>query len=469
MTSTLSYELKVTEDGLEASLTVPRETGGIDDPSEFLRVLVEDEGLLDVDEEVVRGLLEVARGGKKAGPEVIARGREPIDGDDARLEWLGEFFERFPLMRPDGSVDHFRRNKTSVAPHTVIAQWVPPTEGTPGRTVRGLRIDPMPGRPWRPKLHHTVAWADEEQTRLQTLIGGQVEYAKDRVSVSQIMKVNAVDFSSSSIDFDGAVDVTGDVLEGFGLKATGSVNVTGYVEAAPVSAGANLTVKKGIIGRNKISVNADADVEVGFARELQLICGGQLVSSGELMRVDGQVGGDVTADKNRLVGGTWTIGGSLYVAELGSESEVPTVISVGIDADLERKQAEQTEERVQLQAEIEKRTEQLAMLERKKVLSDKEDLARRKLKVYLDQLAQKDVDLASAERLLRRRIKMRRRYGMVWVDQGVYPGVKIWAGGRPQPLEVTTYIKGPVRIGYMPGRQKPAITHGRNKKFESQW
>ena len=469
MTTTLAYELEISDDGLEASIKIPRGAGEMPPLSDVLTHLSEDEGLIGIDEDALQELLDEATDGKKAGPVVIARGEEPVDGKDARLEWLGEFFETVPIERPDGSVDHFRRNKTSVPAETVIAEWIPPTEGTPGRNVRGQRIDAEPGRAWRPKLHHTVSWVDENKTHIEALVGGQVEFAKDRVSVSQVYKVNAVDFGSSSIDFDGAVEVNGDVLEGFDVKATGSVSITGYVEGSSIESGGRLSVKQGVIGRNKVRVQVDADLEVGFLRELELQCGGQVVCSGELMRVDALVGGDVTASGNRLVGGSWTIGGSLYVAELGSESETPTTIVVGVDDDLESKQKAQAEERAALQQEIERREAQVENLQRKRQRNDKEEIALGKLQVYVGQLHQKDREMADAERLLRRRIKMRRRYGMIWVDEGVWPGTKIWAGGKSQPLEVTKFIKGPVRIGYMPGRQKPAITHGRNKKFDPEW
>lgn len=468
-TTMLAYDLKISDDELEATLTIPRGAGEVPTLTDFVEHLRDDEGLINLDEDALSALLDEAEDGRRAGPAVVARGEEPVDGKDARLEWKGEFFEQVPIERPDGSVDHFRRNKTSVPPDTVIASWIPPEEGTPGKTVRGKRLEAEPGRPWKPKMHQTVGWVDETHSEIEALVGGQVEFAKGRVSISQVFKVTSVDFETSSIDFDGAVDVSGDVLEGFTVKATGSVTVTGYVEGSPIECGGNLSVKQGIIGRNKIAIRADGDVEVGFLRELELETGGQVVTNGELMRVDATVGGDVTANGNRLVGGHWTIGGSLFVSELGSESETPTTIVVGVDSDLEAKQAEQVEERAALQSEIEKRTEQIESLERKRQRSPKEDIALNKLKLYLGQLDKKERELSDAERLLRRRIKMQRRYGMIWVNEGVWPGVKIYAGGKAQPLEVTKYIKGPARIGYMPGRTKPAITHGRNKKFSPEW
>lgn len=469
MTTTidLAYELRMSDDGLSAELAIGRGAGAVPDLADFVAHLKESEGLVEVDEAKVADLLSLAALGRRAGPEVIARGVEPEAGADARLEWLGDFFERVTLERPDGSIDHFRRNKTSVGAEKVIAQWIPPQLGRPGRTVRGEEIPGEPGRPWRPNLHSTVAWTDETKSEIETLVGGQVEFAKGRLSVSQIFKVSAVDFGTSSIDFDGAVDVNGDVREGFEVHATGTVTVSGFVETAVITSGGNLVVKQGIIGRNKIRVECAGDMEVGFAREVEIECGGQLLSNGELLFCAGRIGGDVTASKNRLVGGNWQIGGSLYVAELGSESETPTVVNVGTDADLEVKQAEQIAEREKLQGEIAQRDDQIGRLERKRARTEKEELALQKLKLYLGQLRKQERVAAEQERLMRQRIKMQRRYGTIWVIEGIYPGVKVWAGGKPQPLEVTKFLKGPLRIGYLPGRNQPAVTHGGNQKFES--
>lgn len=469
MTTTIDYELTISDDELEASITIPRGSDDVPPLTEFLAHLTEDEGLVGIDEKALQDALDEAADGGRVGPVVIARGKEPVDGKDAHLDWKGEFFEAVPIMRPDGSVDHFHRNKTSVAPETIIAQWIAPGEGTPGQNIRGQRIDPVPGRAWMPKLHETVSWVDETHRELVALVGGQVEFAKDRVSISQVYKTSAVDFGSSSIDFEGAVEVEGDVLEGFDVKAAGSVAISGYVECSSVDSGGRLTVNKGVIGQNKAVLRAGSDVEVGFLRELDLECGGQLVSHGELMRVEAVVGGDVTAEKNRIVGGEWTIGGSLYAGELGSESETPTSIVVGIDNDLEAQQEEHTAARAAHQAEIAQREAQIESLSAKRKRTEKEEIAFGKLKMYLKQLQAKDREMAEADRLLRRRIKMHRRHGTVWIDGGIHPGVKIFCGGTPQPLEVTSFIKGPVRVGYLPGRQKPAITHGRNKKFESEW
>lgn len=464
----LHYELEISEDLLEASLTIPRGTHEeVPDAETLAAWLGEHEGLVGIDLEALDALLELVEEGKKAGPVVVARGTEPTAGRDARLEWRGDFFESLPLERPDGSVDHFRRNKTSVDEHTVIASWLPPEVGQPGRTVKGETIPAEAGEIWYPQLHETVAWVDESKTEIETLVGGQVEYARGKVSVSQLYAVKSVDFGSSSIDFDGAVAVSGDVQEGFEVHATGSVEISGYIETAPVSAGGNLTVVKGIIGRNKIKVSCGADMEVGFARELEIDCGGQLLSNGELLFCTAKVGGDVTAARNRLVGGHWQIGGSLYVNELGSESETPTVVNVGLDADLEAKQAEQLAEREKLQAEIAQREQQVENLDRKRKRTEKEEIALSKLKMYVKQLKQKDKEAADRDRLMRQRLKMRRRYGTIWVIEGIHPGVRIYAGGKPQPLEVTDFLKGPLRVGYLPGRTTPAVTHGRNKKFES--
>lgn len=465
MPLTLPVDLEVDEDGLEASLKIPRDVGPeLPEAAELASVLQEQEGLESVDVDAVADLLGDACTGRSAGPRVIARGQEPQRGADAHLEWEGEFFESVQLRRPDGSVDHYRRTKTSVAAGQHIATVVPPQPGIDGRTVRGDRIEAEPGQDWRPQLHPTVAWEDSEQTRIRAEVGGRVEFARDRVSISELLEVPGVDHGSSSIDFDAAVEVKGDVLEGFAVRATGSVHVHGFVEVADVHAGGGLRVQGGVIGKKQATISSGGDMELGTARELDLRCGGQLVAHGELLFCDAVVLGDVTATGHRVVGGDWTAGGSLYCEDLGSDTETPTFIRVGVHREMEERQKELATEREELQAEMATRQKQREKFERKRARTDKEQLALDKLGAYVEQLRARDARLVEEEAKLRRRIKETRRAGTVWVQGTVHAGVKIIAGGLPRTLEVSKPLRGPLKIGYESRRQIPVITYDRKNQ-----
>ena len=58
-----------------------------------------------------------------------------------------------------------------------------------------------------------------------------------------------VDFSTGYLNFLGDINIQGDVISGFTVRAMGSVHVGGVVEAgSTVEAGGDLIVVKGILG-----------------------------------------------------------------------------------------------------------------------------------------------------------------------------------------------------------------------------
>ena len=58
-----------------------------------------------------------------------------------------------------------------------------------------------------------------------------------------------VDFSTGSINFLGDINIKGDVLSGFTVRAMGNIHVDGVIEAgSAVEAGGDLVVVKGILG-----------------------------------------------------------------------------------------------------------------------------------------------------------------------------------------------------------------------------
>jgi uncharacterized protein len=462
VTTTLPIRLTIGDDELEASLEFLDEAEqALPTLPELLEYLRDTEGLVGIDESAVESLVIEAEAGDGAGPEVIARGSEAQVGKDAEIRWEGEFFESVSLERPDGSIDFYHRTKTSVAADDLIATILPPGPGTEGTTVSGEAIPARAGREWKPRLDSTVRWEDENS--LVAAVGGRVEYANEKLSISELLQVESVDYASSSVEFDGAVEVRGDVQEGFSVEAKGSVTIKGFVEAAPIRAGGSLVVQSGIIGKARGEIESGGDMEFATARELKIRCFGQLLTHGELLFCDATVKGTVTASAHRVIGGSWTVGGSLYCEELGSESETPTVIRVGVDSELERQQAAISEEREELQAELEKRSEQLEKLRASRQSSEKGRIAMEKIELYVQQVQLRESELAKADADLRRRIKKTRREGSIWVAKTLYPGVTITVGGHPKTLEITKPVRGPLKIGYERGRQIPVISFDHTK------
>src|SRR5690625_7810254 len=85
------------------------------------------------------------------------------------------------------------------------------------------------------------------------------------------LKVQNVDLSTGNIDFDGSLEVTGDVTSGFVVRASGDIVVRGMGEKAEIHARKNLTVAGGVIGE-----------EVGRDEHNQLRLRTQLRAGGNL-------------------------------------------------------------------------------------------------------------------------------------------------------------------------------------------
>ena len=153
------------------------------------------------------------------------------------------------------------------------------------------------------------------------------------VIVSAVYVVQNVDVSTGNIDYEGSVEVNGNVSENFEVKAGGNVVVNGLVEGAKITAGGNIIIGKGMNGMGgKGYLRAGGDVIVKFLENVRVVTGGYVeteailhcrVSAGSEVRVDGRkgliVGGYVQAAKKVTAK---TIGGSMGAA---------TILEVGVN------------------------------------------------------------------------------------------------------------------------------------------
>ncbi|MHC4447264.1 MAG: flagellar assembly protein A, partial [Planctomycetota bacterium] len=85
-----------------------------------------------------------------AGPTdwyVVAQGSNPIDGEDATLEFLVDAEAHVGLEMEDGRIDYrHRRESPPVSTGDLLVRKRPATPGTPGRTVTGEALSPRPGQ-----------------------------------------------------------------------------------------------------------------------------------------------------------------------------------------------------------------------------------------------------------------------------------------------------------------------------------
>lgn len=139
----------------------------------------------------------------------------------------------------------------AVEKDAVICEFLPPVEGAPGIQVDGFPILPKPVKPAVPPVGLNTALS-EDKTQLLAMKDGLLEFSANCFQVKELLNIQSdVDYSTGNIDFKGDVYVHGNVREQFSVRATGSVQVDGTVEAATIEAGGDVLISVGVSGNGQ--------------------------------------------------------------------------------------------------------------------------------------------------------------------------------------------------------------------------
>ena len=106
------------------------------------------------------------------------------------------------------------------------------------------------------------------------MVDGHVSLVDDKVFVSDVYSVEDVSTATGNIDYQGDVEVKGNVCENFSVKTRGNVFVQGVVEGATIEAGGNIVIARGMHGQNKGKLKAGGNVIAKFISAAQVETGG---------------------------------------------------------------------------------------------------------------------------------------------------------------------------------------------------
>ena len=330
------FVLRVSKDGMEAVLQAADEKIGASlDDVDTAALMEEVRG-----HGVVFGLLDPPQK-IGAGHYAVARGRPPAHGDNAKVKaYVKPAVVHAPKIKKKDQVDYRELGSiVNVPKDKLLLEKIPPTPGTPGTTVTGEEVAAKLGRDITLKVGKGVTLTDDGM-KVYAAVEGKYMLADGKASVGQEHTVQGdVDLASGNIAFVGQrLTINGSVLPGFKVKCKGDVYIAmGVQNGAVITAGGNLEIKGGAVGEDVVllcwrTIHADFFEGVG-----RIEVKGDLVVDDTLIQCNARVGGNmrVTGGKGSVIGGHFLVGGSLYVRELGSDAEVQTHITVGMNPELD--------------------------------------------------------------------------------------------------------------------------------------
>lgn len=328
-----SYQLTVSRDGMSAVVRFipPTITGQRMTLDDFLKDLRFKGITFGIKMEVLRSHFNTA--GKYCEDMLIAQGEDPVQGQDAQIVYcFNTDMHRRPKQREDGSVDYFQMTTINQCRKgDMLAQIIPEQRGTDGHDVYGKVIKAREVRRATFKFGRNIELS-EDGLEITSLVDGHVALVDDKVFVNDVYVVKGVDVSTGNIDYEGSVQVDGNVAENFEIKAGGNIIINGLVEGARVTAGGNIIISKGMNGMQKGILKAGGDVVAKFLENARVAAGGY-VEAEAIMHSRVSAGGDikVTGRRGVIVGGYVQAGVKITAKTVGAGMGSSTILEVGVN------------------------------------------------------------------------------------------------------------------------------------------
>ncbi|MEK8128178.1 FapA family protein [Paenibacillus filicis] len=327
-------EITVSRDWMEATLKLNmteselqlRRTSLVDEVAEALK-----------QHEITEGILfDALRDPPVQRSIVIARGIEPEPGRDAVLSYYS-LSERRPTLRQDGSADYYELSFIDeVQPGEWLGEKIPPTDGKDGRNLKGDLLPASKGmdQPLQyDKQFITEEWEDDRFVLRSQVIGSVYKVGK-LITVEELLLIQGdVGPQTGNLDYDGAIQIMGTVLDGYSVKATKDISILGESGIGAVgqifSESGDIYIKGGCFGKERASLRAARHVYIKHAKDCSIEAG-ESIHIG-LYAIGCQLKArHIVLDKKRgkLIGGHVHATVQLTTAYIGNEFERPTRVEV---------------------------------------------------------------------------------------------------------------------------------------------
>lgn len=328
-----SYLLNIDEDGMMAVVRFfpPSTSGKRLTMEDFLKDLKYKGIAFGLQTEILQSHFSSA--GQYCTDMMIARGQEPVQGRDANIEYcFNTDMHRRPAQREDGSVDYFHMTTINQCRKgDVLARIIPEQPGKEGCDIYGKPIKPREVHREILKFGRNIELS-EDKLIITSKVDGHVSLVDDTVFVNDVYMVKGVDVSTGNLDYEGSIQVDGNVAVNYEVKAGGNVIINGLVEGARVIAGGNIIISKGMNGMQKGYLKAGGDIIVKFLENTRVAAGGY-VEAEAILHSKVSAGGEVRVDgrKGVIVGGYVQAGVKITSKTIGAGMGASTILEVGVN------------------------------------------------------------------------------------------------------------------------------------------
>jgi uncharacterized protein len=326
--------IEVTADGVECLCAYePATTGGTPLTAEELQGILGqykiNEGILP---EAVADLVNAAAVGKAVSGHLLARGTSMVPGKGGQLVLaVSDALAKTSADEEEpGSID-LRNIQTflNVESGQLIATVLPPGAGIAGKNVFGKQIPPQAGTPLSLQLGVNVRRGDNGLSFFSEA-AGRVCMRNNEISVEDIYEVDGdVNFKIGNILFRGFVEIKGDILDGFNVKATKGIKVHGIIGTCNIESDGDI-VFSGMNGQGTGTITCGGSIAANYIYDTTLECAGDVTADVEIRNAQIRSLGAIRVNKGGLAGGEYIALAGIESAILGNVASQHTRVVAGV-------------------------------------------------------------------------------------------------------------------------------------------
>lgn len=455
------FVVDIAADEMEATCTItPPSSGGADVSPEMIEKALKTQGVVaGISDEKIQDLVDNP---SYNVPVVVAEAHKPVDGRDAYIAYNFET-DRSKLRAKEAANGQVNFKELNLIQNVVegqpLAQKIPAEEGKAGKTLFGKYLEATNGKDISLPLGKNVK-VDSDGRTILAAVNGQVMLVSDKICVEPIMEVEAVNIKTGNITFLGTVICKGNVEDGYDIKASGNIEISGAVGKCHIEADGDIIVSQGIMGRDEGHIICGGSLWAKFIQNTKVEVEENVIVNDSIMN------SDVSAQRRIILQGKRAAitGGKLFATEcilaknIGSAGGgTETELAVGFDPRAKHRLEELQEMQGKNIRELEELELDISTLEnlkkvRRQIPKEKEEhlvIIKRRRDEIMDENEGFNNEILEIQAHLREL----KNIGKVYAQGTVYAGVKIFVRDEKDEVVADTknvtffYENGFVRRG----------------------
>lgn len=236
---------------------------------------------------------------------VVARGREPETGADGWFELMVKTTGEDQVFKEDdaGNVDLKTLNAYSeIEAGQKLGMIHQPKAGIPGMTVTGQPVPAEAGQPYELLAGEGVELKYRNRVAFSTKSGRALLERNVLSVVDHLVVPGDLDLRVGNIDFNGFVEIRGDVPDDYRVKSTKGIKINGLVGACRLESEGSIEVAS-MAGKGVGTIICRGDFKAGFVNQVTLHAYGDVSIGYEIRNSVIKSTGRIIVEKGSIIGG----------------------------------------------------------------------------------------------------------------------------------------------------------------------